>query len=65
MRVCIPPPYHAQHATARPASPPNHHRPWFLQVFINVGILSAYVVGYPYEAGTESVTLLGHDVAWW
>ncbi|KAL4430702.1 hypothetical protein ABPG75_005958 [Micractinium tetrahymenae] len=35
------------------------------QVFINVGILAAYLVGYPYEAGATSVQLLGHEVAWW
>lgn len=35
------------------------------QVFINVGILAAYVIGYPYEMGTEKVDLLGHEVAWW
>jgi hypothetical protein len=38
--------------------------PW-LQVFVNVGILAAYLIGYPYEAGMDTVALLGRQVAWW
>ncbi|EFN59043.1 hypothetical protein CHLNCDRAFT_137750 [Chlorella variabilis] len=34
-------------------------------VFVNVGILSSYIIGLPYEGGTDSVSLMGHDVAWW
>lgn len=39
--------------------------PRLRQVFINVGILAAYLIGFPYEAGAASVQLLGHEVAWW
>ena len=39
--------------------------PWLLQVFVNVGILAAYLIGYPYEAGMDTVPLLGRQVAWW
>ena len=38
--------------------------PW-LQVFVNVGILAAYLIGYPYEAGMDTVPLLGRQVVWW
>ena len=39
--------------------------PLVLQVFVNVGILAAYGIGYPYEAGMDRVPLLGRQVAWW
>lgn len=35
------------------------------QVCINVGIVAAYSIGAPYEAGMDRVELLGHEVAWW
>lgn len=45
-----------------PPLPAPLHTP---QVCINVGIVSAYALGYPYEAGIDTVTVLGHTVAWW
>jgi hypothetical protein len=37
----------------------------WVQVCINVGILCAYAIGYPYEAGDVTVDLLGRAVPWW
>jgi hypothetical protein len=36
-----------------------------LQVTVNVGILCSYLVGLPYERGTDTITLFGHQVQWW
>lgn len=36
-----------------------------LQVCINLGILAAYCIGVAYEAGVDTVDLLGHPVEWW
>ncbi|KAL4859569.1 Plastidic glucose transporter 4 [Chlorella vulgaris] len=35
------------------------------QVTVNVGILCSYLVGLPYEQGTDTITLFGHQVQWW
>ena len=35
------------------------------QVCINIGILAAYCIGVAYEAGVDTVELLGRPVEWW
>lgn len=36
-----------------------------VQVCINIGILAAYAMGFPYEDGDARVQLLGRDLPWW
>ena len=36
-----------------------------LQVCINLGIVCAYAIGYPYEGGAASIDLFGRAVPWW
>ena len=36
-----------------------------LQLFVNVGILTAFAIGLPYDGNDASLTLGGKHIAWW